>query len=105
MALLRSLILLMVAAMLSGCVGAAAEGARTTADIAKRNNYMSRAEAGDPEAQFKVGESYCCNTGGVSGAYDNQKATEWLCRAALQGYGPAQYRLGRIYSGDLVDGV
>jgi TPR repeat protein len=100
-----SIIVVMLAITLGGCVGAAMEGARTTADVARRDNLMPKAEAGDPVAQFKVGESYCCNTGGVSGAYDNQKATEWLCKSAYQGYGPAQYKLGRIYSGDLVDGV
>ena len=37
--------------------------------------------------------------------YDNRLATEWLCRSAQQGYAPAQYRLGQVYSGDMVDGV
>lgn len=103
----RFMMMAALALALGGCVSAALDGARTTADVSKRNHWIEKAEAeaGDAEAQFKVGESYCCNMGGVEGAYDNQKATVWLCRAAHQGYGPAQDKLGRIYSGDMVDGV
>lgn len=37
--------------------------------------------------------------------YDNNKATHWYCKAARQGYGPAQLQLARLYSGDSIRGL
>ena len=79
-------------------------GALTTKDVAERPEYQTKAEAGDPESQFRLGDSWCCSVGRHQGPirkdlYDNQTATEWLCRAAHQSYGPAQLELARIYSG------
>lgn len=37
--------------------------------------------------------------------YDNDKATQWYCKAARQGYGPAQLQLARLYSGHAVRGL
>jgi TPR repeat protein len=37
--------------------------------------------------------------------YDNEKATYWYCKAAKQGYGPAQLRLARVYSGHPIHGL
>lgn len=96
---------LLLPALLAGCAAPAVEGANMAKDEVVRQRHMDRAQAGDPEAQVRVGESYCCAPDGVSALYDNQRATEWLCRAAAQGYGPADFKLGKIYSGDLIDGV
>jgi TPR repeat protein len=65
---------------------------------------LAKAEAGDKNAQFMLGESLCC-ANPLKEAEDtearNQQATEWLCRAAGAGQAEAQYKLGEIYSGDL----
>lgn len=37
--------------------------------------------------------------------YDNNKATYWYCKAARQGYGPAQLQLARLYSGHAIRGL
>jgi TPR repeat protein len=37
--------------------------------------------------------------------YDNEEATHWYCKAAKQGYGPAQLRLARVYSGHPIRGL
>ncbi len=52
------------------------------------------AEQGDPQAQHKLGLEYCC---GFGSGHDTTIALEWLCKSAAQGYGPAQYEVGRFY--------
>jgi len=37
--------------------------------------------------------------------YDNNKATYWYCKAARNGYGPAQLQLARLYSGHAIRGL
>lgn len=62
--------------------------------VPKREALINAAQSGDPAAQYAVGQSYCC---GYGGGYSTVRAMEWYCKSALQGYGPAQYQLGRIY--------
>jgi len=91
---------------LNGCVATALEGANIAKDEAKRSKNMAAAEAGDAAAQYAVGKSYCCSPKNQThGIYDNNKATEYLCKAARQNYAPAAYMLGNIYSGDTVSGL
>lgn len=94
-----------LALLLSGCVGAAMESGRIAVDKATINNNIEAARAGDALAQFKVGEAYCCSLGEGEGVYDTKLSVQWLCQSAAQGYGPAMYKLGKIYSGDVIDGV
>jgi TPR repeat protein len=101
---MRSLLLLIGScAMLAGCVAPVVNGARAGIDIAKRHSLSAKATAGDAQAQYKLGNTYCCESGPEFARSlsirDNQKATEWLCRAAVQSYGPAQYELARLYAG------
>lgn len=92
--------------LLSSCIGLATEGARATHSGIIRNQYLADALAGDAKAQYAVGKSYCCSPGGQSdGYYNTQKATEFLCLAAIQGYGPAALLLGKIHSGHRTEGV
>ena len=59
-------------------------------------------------AQYELGESYCCRSGGPldkMSIYDNHEATHWYCRAAHKGYAPAQFRLARLYSGHPIHGM
>lgn len=90
----------------SACVGLTLEGARIAGNERIRAKYLSAADQGDAEAQYQVGNSYCCTPGDSDkGYYDNQIATEYLCLAARQGHGPAALKLGKIHSGDRIDGV
>ena len=81
--------------LLAGCVAAGIHGTTYAVKATDRPGLLQDAEAGDPEAQTKLGLSYCCRGPGFS----TQTATEWLCKAAAQDFAVAQYELGRIYSG------
>ena len=95
--------LLLAGVVLAGCVGAATEGANMAKDEAVYRRNL--AEAGKAEAQYRVGDALCCSLGDKQGFYDTRKSVDWLCRVAAQGYAPASEKLGRIYSGHVVDGV
>ena len=50
----------------------------------------------------KWASTYCCSAPGqINPAKDTQKATYWLCKAALQHNAKAELLLGRLYMGDL----
>lgn len=83
--------------LLSSCVNVITNAAKSTYKVHVRNSLLAEAEAGDAEAQFKVGNAYCCGYGAV---YDNKEATKWMCKAARQGYVPAQKKIGWIYRSD-----
>ena len=84
------------------------EGAQQGYDGIRRDPLHADAASGDPAAQYKLGDTYCCHGGGPmdsASIYDNDKATHWYCQAAHQRYGPAQFRLARLYSGHPIRGV
>ena len=95
----------LAAALLSGCAAAVMQGATRASDNARILANEDAAAAGDVEAQMKMGDSHCCTIAGSAGVLNNQKATEWYCKAAKAGDPRAKYELGRIYSGDLVRGM
>lgn len=97
--------ILAMAAMLSGCAAAAIQGASRAKDNAVIAGNEDAAAAGDVKAQMKMGDAHCCTIAGSVGVLNNQKATEWYCKAAKAGDPRAKYELGRIYSGDLVRGM
>ncbi|PKQ08204.1 MAG: hypothetical protein CVT72_00345 [Alphaproteobacteria bacterium HGW-Alphaproteobacteria-11] len=103
--MIRTIGILLTAAMLSGCAAVAMQGATRASDNARILANEDAAEAGDVEAQMKMGDSHCCTIAGSAGVLNNQKATEWYCKAAKAGDPRAKYELGRIYSGDLVRGM
>ncbi len=82
-----------------------AEGGNIAKDKLTIRNNIVKARRGDPVAQFKVGDAYCCAVNEGNGFYDTRVAVGWLCASASHGYGPAMFKLGKIYSGDVVDGV
>ena len=96
---------ILIGGMLSGCATAAIQGASRAKDNAVIAGNEDEAAAGDVAAQMKVGDAHCCTIAGSAGVLNNQKATEWYCKAADQGEPRAFYELGRIYSGDLVRGM
>ncbi len=92
--------------LLGGCVGAGLEGANIARDRLIVDNNIGAAQKGDPVAQFKVGEALCCSPRETKGTFYNTKlSVAWLCASARQGHAPAMYKIGKIYSGDVVDGV
>lgn len=91
--------------LLAGCVGAAPEGADVARDRLIVSNNIDAARSGDAEAEYRVGDALCCAVDEGERFYDTRGAVAWLCRAAVQGHGPAAYKLGEIYSGEVVSGI
>jgi len=60
----------------------------------KFNRLLPRAEKGDPEIQYDIGEMY---ERGKGTAKDTQKAFTWYSRAASQGNTKAAYKVGFAY--------
>lgn len=103
--MMRLIGILLVATTLSGCAAVAIQGASRAKDNAVVASNEEAALAGDVKAQMKMGDAHCCTIAGSAGVLNNQKATEWYCKAARAGEPRAKYELGRIYSGDLVRGM
>lgn len=109
---MRNLLLLVILALpllLDGCfTPVVVEGAQQGYDASRRGALKTEAASDDPVAEYKLGNNYCCQGGGPVGdasIYDNNKATYWYCKAARQGYGPAQLQLARLYSGHTIRGL
>ena len=72
-----------------------------TAPMADRDEaaaqLISKAESGDPSAQYLVGKLY---QDGPILIPDSIEAQYWFGQSAWQGYTPAQYALGRLYLSD-----
>lgn len=73
---------------------AAAQGNADGMNAVKELNNRTAAEAGDPQAQYKLGESYA--RGGVL-KQDSKLAFEWNRKAAEGGNANAQFDLGANY--------
>ena len=56
----------------------------------ERARWAAAAQSGEAEAQFRMGQSYCC---GDSGYFDTDIAVSWWCRAAAQGHVKAREAL------------
>jgi TPR repeat protein len=100
--------LLALPLVLDGCYTPFIEGAQEGYDAIRRDPLQAGAVSGDPASQYKLGDTFCCRGGGPMddvSIYDNEKATFWYCKAARQGYGPAQLRLARVYSGHPLHGL
>ena len=90
-------LLFVMAVVLSGCVAAAVNTTTIAVKSAPRGELQPQAEAGDANAQYELGKSYCC----MGPGFDTQTATEWFCKSARQGNADAMYELGRVYLGDV----
>src|ERR1035437_47516 len=102
------IVILAVPLLLNGCYTPVIEGAQQGYDVSRRDSLKTEAVTDEPVAQYKLGNTYCCQGGGPMNdltVYDNNKATHWYCKAARQGYGPAQLQLARLYSGDSIRGL
>ena len=76
----RFLCLLGLAAVLGGC------GEPT---------LLERAEMGDAEAQYNLGDTYA---NGIGVTKDDEEAVKWYRKAAEQGHAEAQFSLGLMYA-------
>ncbi len=88
-----------------GCAAPIVEAAMVARDQSIYQSNLAAAQAGNAEAELKVGNALCCSVSADQPFYNTQRATEFLCRAAIQGNRDAMFRLGRIYDGDAVDGL
>lgn len=59
------------------------------------NRYMTSAEEGDADDQYRIGDLYRFGRGGAP--HDLKEAVKWYTFAAEQGNSDAQYDLGEIY--------
>lgn len=74
----------------------AAEEQKTNGENTALAALLARAEEGDADAQFQLGEAYRTGAGqGVS--HDLKQAAAWYTKAAKQGHADAQYQLGELY--------
>lgn len=89
--------LVALSSLLSGCLTAISTTAYGSYNAIKRGQYLEAANKHDPEAQYRIGESYCC---GSNHLFNNREALRWLCRAARQGHVLAQRKIGDIYRSD-----
>lgn len=94
--------LLLVLALALGLLAATAASAQTTRSWESlpweqrigAAWYRSQAEAGDPEAQYRLGEIYESGLGEAGSKADD--AVAWYRQAAAQGHSYAAFRLGRL---------
>ena len=66
----------------------------TKNNATKIDNLINRANKGNAQAQFELGERYCDGKGVEQ---DYQKAVEWLTKASDQGHAKAMFSLGWCY--------
>ncbi len=57
---------------------------------AERIKWTAKAKADDADAQYRLGNAYCC---GASGYFQTQKAIDWWCKASRKGHIEAQKAL------------
>ncbi|MCB2081458.1 MAG: sel1 repeat family protein [Rickettsiales bacterium] len=82
---------------LSACIENIYKAAEWTMDIGESEAWKTQALQGDAEAQYKVGQLYCC---GERPRYDNIKALYWFCMAAKQGQRDAMFEVGNMYENE-----
>ena len=60
-----------------------------------KSELEQRAQSGDVDAEYQLGRQYA-----ASGPSQEPQAIYWLCRAAKEGYIPAQLELAMLYAED-----
>ena len=89
---------MLLVGLLAGCIGPFTQTPEPLQKI--RQQWQAAAEQGNAQAQFQLGQSYCC-----SGSTDHSTPTalHWYCRAALQGLASAQFEMANIFAGKQLD--
>ena len=88
----------MAALSITMIIGACAPTSQEVQDQRARSRWQQAAEAGDPEAQYRLARAYCC---GVGPHYSTGEAIRWYCESAKRGYLPAQTALADLYSDNM----
>jgi len=92
------LLVIITSSLLTACIGPFSNTPEPLQGI--RQQWQAAAETGDAQAQFHLGQSYCCS--GSSG-HSTRTALHWYCRAALQGHAGAQFEMANILAGKQLD--
>ncbi|MFO1435602.1 MAG: hypothetical protein U1F34_04300 [Gammaproteobacteria bacterium] len=80
----KIVMLTLVSGLFAGCAVAPQRAVdQASHDAAERERWAQMAEHGDAEAQYKLGNAYCC---GTDGYWDTNVAIKWWCAAALRGH-------------------
>ncbi len=76
------------------CLSCARMASSNKADYinARRIELSPAALKGDAQAQYELGNSYCCGNGGF---FNTEEAVKWWCKAARQGHRKAKRKLER----------
>jgi len=70
----------------------------------KRDKWEEYAKKGDVYSQYELAESYCCKPD--EGSVKPEKALNWFCTAARNGYAKAQLKIGKLYeNADVIEGI
>jgi TPR repeat protein len=78
-------------AVIAGCATAPQPALdQGTYDAAARERWSQAALKGDAQAQYELGNAYCC---GEDGYWDTRIAVRWWCAAASQGLAQARAAL------------
>lgn len=88
------MLMLLVLLPLAGCIETVYRGGKFLVDATELQPWKKLALDGDVEAQYKVGELYCC---GDRPDHDNVQALYWWCQAAKKGQRDAQYKVGWMH--------
>ena len=94
---MRFLCLISLCFALPSCVTLTAAGVYSTYHSVHRNIYVEDAMHGDADAQYKLGQSYCCGSNTI---FNNREALRWMCMAAKSGHAEAAETVAGIYSSD-----
>lgn len=79
--------------ILTSCESAAD---KSSIDNAARLRLREAADKGDKEAQYELGNAYCCGRPG--GFWDTTEAVKWWCKAAKQGQPEAAAAIVNIHA-------
>jgi uncharacterized protein len=71
--------------------------------MGENGDVFKKAEAGDAEAQYHIGNFYLYDN--KSQSRDEPEAMKWFRKAADQKYAPAEYQVGRMYANGFSVGV
>lgn len=79
--------------IVAGCSHAPVTDNRVSYDNSTRVTLQEKAEKGDVDAQYDLGNSYCC---GDNGFWDTKQAVYWWCLAAGQGHQDSKTRIDKV---------
>ncbi len=88
---MKFLVFLVFCLLLASC--STVHNNKTSYTQAERLKWHEKAKAGDAEAQFQMGNAWCC---GHSGFFSTKEASYWWCQASQQGHSAAKAKLVQL---------